>query len=151
MGNRRKSRELAMQALFYMDMGQNDSKEMLERFCKNFTPASKARPFFLKLVNGVIQTRSEIDTIIERFSSNWKISRMPCVDRNIIRIAAYEMFCCPDIPSTVSINEAIDIGKKFGTEESGAFINGILDSIRMSLEEEKIEINVDIQSNETNY
>ncbi len=151
MGNRRKSREFAMQALFYIDMGRNDPKEMLARFCDNFTPPSKALPFFLKLVNGVVEHRSEIDEIIERFSSNWKISRMPCVDRNIIRIAAYEMFYCPDIPATVSINEAIDIGKKFGSEESGAFINGILDSIRMSLEKEQLKIKADLQSNETNY
>jgi N utilization substance protein B len=139
MGNRRKSRELAMQVLFYMDMNPNGSKETaLERFCTNFTPSKKARPFFLELVNGVIQTKSELDSIIENFSDHWKIGRMACVDRNIIRIAVYELLYCRDIPSKVSINEAVDIGKKFGTEESGAFINGILDSIRMALEENKV-------------
>ena len=139
MGNRRKSRELAMQALFYMDMNPNGSKETaLERFCTNFTLSKKARPFFLKLVNGVLQTKSELDSIIEKFSDHWKIGRMACVDRNIIRIAVYELLYCRDIPSKVSINEAVDIGKKFGTEESGAFINGILDSIRMALEENKV-------------
>jgi N utilization substance protein B len=71
MGNRRKSRELAMQALFYMDMIQNDSNELLERFCLNFTFSKKARPFFLKLVKGVIQVKPEIDSIIETFSDNW--------------------------------------------------------------------------------
>jgi N utilization substance protein B len=149
MGNRRKSRELAMQALFYMDMNHNDSNELLERFCTHFTASKKARPFFLKLVKGVIQTKSEIDSIVENFSDNWKISRMSCVDRNIMRIAVYEMLYCPDIPSKVSINEAIDIGKKFGTEESGAFINGILDSIRMALKEKKITAKADIQIDDT--
>jgi N utilization substance protein B len=140
MGNRRKSRELAMQALFYMDMNTDGSKEtLLERFCTNFTPSKKARPFFLKLVNGVLQTKSELDSIIENFSDHWKIGRMACVDRNIIRIAVYELLYCLDIPSKVSINEAVDIGKRFGTEESGAFINGILDSIRTALEENKIK------------
>ena len=139
MGNRRKSRELAMQALFYIDMSQNDSNDLLERFCINFNPSKKARPFFLKLVNGVVQEKPEIDSIIEKFSDNWKISRMSCVDRNIIRIAVYELLYCQDIPPKVSINEAIDVGKKFGTEVSGAFINGILDSVRMALKKKEIK------------
>ena len=146
MGNRRKSRELAMQALFYMDMNPNGSKDTaLERFCTNFTPSKKARPFFLKLVTGVIQTKSELDSIIENFSDHWKIGRMACVDRNIIRIAVYELMYCRDIPSKVSINEAVDIGKRFGTEESGAFINGILDSIRLALEKNNIKVSLDIK------
>jgi N utilization substance protein B len=149
MGNRRKSRELAMQALFYMDMNQNDSNESLERFCMHFSTSKKARPFFLKLVKGVIQAKTEIDAIIENFSDNWKISRMSCVDRNIMRIAVYELLYCQDIPPKVSINEAIEIGKKFGTEESGAFINGILDSIRMALKEKENSAKTDIQIDET--
>jgi N utilization substance protein B len=136
MGTRRQARELAMQALFYMDMQKNASSRMLERFCQNFSPSRKTRPFFFDLVNGVLETRDEIDTLIERFSKNWKINRMSCVDRNVMRIAIYEMLYCDDIPAKVSINEAVDIGKKFGTEESGAFINGIMDSIRSVLEEE---------------
>ena len=149
MGNRRKSRELAMQALFYMDMSENYSNEMLERFCNNFTPSRKALPFFLKLVKGVIKVKPEIDAIIERFSDNWKLSRITCVDRNIMSIAAYELIWCHDIPPKVSINEAIDFGKKFGTEESGAFINGILDSIRTAIEKEEIKIKGNNQKNET--
>ena len=149
MGNRRKSRELAMQALFYIDMSQNDSNDLLDRFCENFKPSTKVLSFFLKLVRGVLETRSDIDKIIERFSDNWKLSRMSCVDRNVMRIAVYELLCCNDIPYKVSINEAIDVGKKFGTEESGAFINGILDSIRTALENEDIKIEIDIQTNQT--
>ena len=140
MGNRRKSRELAMQALFYMDMSQSDSNEMLESFCDNFSPPKKMLPFFLKLVKGVIQGKGEIDSILERFSDNWKLSRMSCVDRNTMRIAVYELIYCHDIPYKVSINEAIDMGKKFGTKESGAFINGILDSIRIALEKKEIHV-----------
>jgi transcription antitermination protein NusB len=138
MRNRRKARELAMQALFYMDMSQNDSKEAIKLFCENFVTSKRNLSFFLELINGVIKGLPEIDSVIKRFSSNWKISRMSIVDRNIMRLAVYEMLFCGDIPSKVSINEAIDIGKKFGAEESGAFINGILDSIRIALEEEKI-------------
>jgi len=143
MGNRRRSRELAMQALFFMDVNNNTSDEMVERFCDCFTPPDRARPFFLELVRGVINTLDKIDPIIERFSKNWRISRMSPVDRNIIRIAAYEIICCDDIPSKVSINEAVDIGKKFGTEESGAFINGIIDSIRIAHEKEDFQIEID--------
>ena len=149
MGNRRKSRELAMQALYYMDMSQDDSNEMLERFCDNFSPPKKMLPFFLKLVKGVIRGKGEIDSILERFSDNWKLNRMPCVDRNTMRIAVYELLYCRDIPYKVSINEAIDMGKKFGTKESGAFINGILDSIRIALNQKKIKIKTDILINET--
>jgi N utilization substance protein B len=145
MGNRRKSRELAMQALFYMDMRQNDSDEMLERFCDNFSAPKKMLPFFLKLVKGVIQEKGEIDSILERFSDHWKLNRMSCVDRNTMRIAIYELLYCHDIPYKVSINEAIDMGKKFGTKESGAFINGILDSIRIALEKEEIQVKAPIQ------
>ena len=88
-----------------------------------------------------MNNKSQIDAIIERFSNNWKLSRMSGVDRNIMRIAVFEMLFCRDIPPKVSINEAIDVGKKFGTEESGAFINGILDSIRVALDNKVIEIN----------
>jgi transcription antitermination protein NusB len=149
MGNRRKSRELAMQALFYMDMSRNGPNGLLDRFCENFKPPINVLPFFLKLVEGVLGAKPDIDRIIERFSDNWKLRRMSCVDRNMMRIAVYEMLYCSDIPPKVSINEAIDVGKKFGTEESGAFINGILDSIRMAIENEEIEIGVDIQTNKT--
>jgi len=131
-----------------MDSSKNDSQETVELFCDNFVRSKNAIPFFLELVNGVIDYRSKIDYIIERFSSNWKIGRMSCVDRNIIRLAVYELLFCNDIPSKVSINEAIDVGKKFGTEESGAFINGILDSIRIALEKE--EINIGVKANNTN-
>ena len=136
MGTRRQARELAMQALFYMDMQNNASLQMLENFCGNFPPSKKARPFFLKLVNGVLEVKGELDALIEKFSKNWKITRMACVDRNVMRIAVYEMLYCEDIPPKVTINEAVDVGKKFGTEESGAFINGIMDSIRDALDKE---------------
>jgi len=134
MGTRRQAREIAMQALFYMDMRNDVSVEMLENFCGNFCPSKKIQPFFLKMVNGVLGVKGELDALIERFSMNWDINRMSGVDRNVMRIAAFELIYCDDIPPKVTINEAVDIGKKFGTEESGAFINGILDSIRGELE-----------------
>ncbi len=136
MGNRRRSRELAMQALYQMEMNQDHSKEAVELFCKHFGVTENVKPFFLRLVEGVMKVQHEIDPLIKSFSENWKISRMSRADRNIMRIAVYELLYCDDIPPKVSINEAIDIGKKFGTEDSGPFINGILDSVRISLEKE---------------
>lgn len=140
MGSRRKSRELAMQALFYMDMRRQFSKEMLAGFYGAFLPSKKEPVFFKHIVDGVLNNSAVLDNIIIKFSDNWKMSRMSCVDRNVMRIAVYEMLYRSDIPLKVSINEAVDIGKKFGTDESGAFINGILDSIRIALENREIDI-----------
>jgi N utilization substance protein B len=125
---------LALQALFDMDMSSDLSEERFDGFCKNFTPSKKTLPFFTRLVKGVRQNIHKIDSLIEEGSENWKISRISGVDRNVMRIAVYELIFCPDIPSKVSINEAIDIGKRFGADESGAFINGILDSIHKKLD-----------------
>ena len=149
MGIRRRARELAMQALFYMDSRSNLSQESVEQFCQNFPPSPKMIPFFLKLVEGVLKTQPEIDALIERHSKNWKIHRMSLVDRNVMRIAIYELLYCGDIPAKVSINEAVDIGKKFGTEESGAFINGIIDSIRLAMEKGDISEKLQTEPNQT--
>ena len=150
-----------MQALFHMDMqteeaaadsanaakggGQVDTGEQFELYCRNFPPSKKAHPFFTKIVEGVQLTRDEIDTVVERYSNNWKISRMSCVDRNVLRVAVFELLYCDDIPVKVSINEAIDVGKKYGTGESGAFINGILDSIRIAMEADEVAGSADFR------
>ena len=132
MGDRRLSRELALQALFFFDMDKSDSKEALDGFCQTnhdkLTPA--VEPFFTDLVNGVLEHKQNIDALINKYSKNWKISRMPVVDRNIMRMATFELMKRPDIPDTVTINEAVEIGKKFGTKDSGPFINGVLDRIK---------------------
>jgi len=151
---RRDARELALQAIFYFDVNKGDVWELFELFCLDFEdmlngnglnfddmtskdcPDSKEmthedqKPFFINLVEGVVKHMDEIDSLIHSSSKNWKISRMPVVDRNIMRIALYEILYCPDIPAKVSINEAVDIAKKYGTKDSGAFVNGILDRIR---------------------
>lgn len=132
MGYRRKSRELAIQALFYMDIRDIFLSESLGLFKKYLAPGSS--DFFDLLSEGVLENKDDIDGIIDQHSSNWRLHRMSCVDRNILRLAVYELYYCIDIPYKVSINEAIDIGKKFGTRESGGFINGLLDGIRKTLE-----------------
>jgi N utilization substance protein B len=138
MGFRRISREYAMQALFFMDRRRDNSDKNLADFQRSCPPPQKALPFFNRLVRGVMGMQPVIDTIVERFSDNWKISRMSCVDRNVLRIAVFEMCLCDDIPIKVSINEAIDVGKKYGTKESGAFINGILDSVHLAIENQTL-------------
>ena len=140
MGIRRKARERALQALFFADMCRYDAEDALRLFCTHFNPSEPILSFFTLLTEGVVQNRRSIDVIIERFSKHWKLGRMSCVDRNILRVAVFEMLCCTDIPDKVSINEAIEIGKKFGTEDSGAFINGILDSIRLAMETETLQL-----------
>ena len=140
MGKRRQAREMAMQALYFLDEQAGDPEQALALFCGNFAPPRKTRPFFEELVRGVQRTRAVIDAIVETYSDNWKVFRMPRVDRNVIRVAVYEMLWIEDIPAKVTINEAIDIGKRFGTEDSGAFINGILDRIRLALEKGEIAV-----------
>ncbi len=136
MGDRRQSRELALQALFFLDM--NSSKDVaadVAAFCLEneaaLTPT--VRPFFMDLVQGVTGAMDKIDPMLETYSKNWKVSRMPVVDRNIMRIAAFELLERQDIPPSVTINEAVDIAKKYSTRESGPFVNGILDRIRVSI------------------
>ncbi len=136
MGYRRKSRELALQALFYLETNQpetNEKEELLDLFCLNFedTITDDSKSFFLLLVRGVIDCESEIDSLLNNCSKNWKLSRMSAVDKNIMRIGAFELLKCPDIPSSVTINEAVEIGKKFGAKDSASFINGVLDQIRI--------------------
>lgn len=127
-----------MQVLFSMDMNGTFSEEAVADYCRSFPPTKRVLPFFNYLTSGVLQNRSHIDTIVEQFSNNWKIRRMACVDRNILRLAVFELLYCADIPSKVAINEAIDIGKKFGSPETGSFINGIIDSIRIAIDKHQL-------------
>ena len=133
MGDRRQARELALQALFFLDVDKSDPKKNLESFCafneEKLTPGIKA--FFMELVNGVMENRLKIDSLLNTYSKNWKITRMPVVDRNIMRVAIVEFLNHSDIPPSVTINEAVEIGKKFGTKDSGSFINGVLDRIKL--------------------
>lgn len=113
-----------------MDMLKDDSEALMTRLCEMIGAEDAIDPYCNELIQGVITHRAEIDGIIMQFSSNWKMNRMAGTDRNIMRIAVYEMMHQQkDVPHKVAIDEAVDIAKKYGTEESGAFINGILDGI----------------------
>lgn len=130
MGVRRRAREIALQVLYQREFNRVEFQEVLNLFWNNFEVLKGARDFSERIIRGIEQHQEDLDRIIEQYSSNWKIDRMAHVDRNILRIAVYELLYCDDIPPKVAINEAIDIGKKYGSEDSGAFINGILDKVK---------------------
>ena len=129
MGIRRKGRELALQALYQMEMTGNASLQALEIFLRHFQGSIKARDFARRLVLGVLNHWDEINGLIEQSADHWKLSRMAKVDLTILRMATYELLFCPDIPISVSMDEAIEIGKRYGSDDSAAFINGVLDQV----------------------
>jgi N utilization substance protein B len=131
MGIRREARELALQMLYALDANPAPGvRETLRIFREEQTETtSRTREFAEALVQGVHDHRTEIDAAIKARSRNWALARMPRVDLNVMRMAAYELMYRPDIPKKVSINEAIEIARRYGDKESPAFVNGILDEI----------------------
>jgi len=129
MGLRREARELALQMLYAQDTLQGNVRDTLRGFREGVETGQRTREFAEALVLGVMEHREAIDQAIVVRSKNWALSRMPRVDLNIMRLAAYELMFRRDIPKKVSINEAIEIAKKYGDKESPAFVNGILDEL----------------------
>jgi len=129
MGPRRKGRELALQALYQIEVTGDASPRAVESFLSHFEGGSEAKDFARGVIAGVTTNREKIDGIIERSAENWKLQRMAKVDLLILRIATYELLFCPDIPMNVSLDEAIEIGKRFGSADSSTFINGVLDQV----------------------
>jgi len=135
MGKRREGREAAVQLLFHWDMNvrQPLEKADLDRFWQLRTANQATKEFATRVAAGVIAEQGTIDEKISRYTANYELKRISAVDRNILRVAIYEMLFCNDVPPIVAINEAIDIAKKFGTEESGKFVNGVLDRVKLDL------------------
>lgn len=139
MGKRREGREAAVQFLYQIDLhgGETPAEEaafwQLRAGPESKPPAPKTRVFTEQLVAGVKAHAEEIDGQIKKFAANYELHRIAAVDRNILRLAIYEMLFCPDIAPVIAINEAIEIAKKFGTEKSGGFVNGILDRVKAEL------------------
>jgi N utilization substance protein B len=131
MGLRRESRELALQILYALEANPSVGiREMLQTFREEQTDVlSRVREFAEDIVRGVQERRQAIDEAIRARSKNWALARMPLVDLNVMRMATYELMYRSDIPKKVSINEAIEIARKFGDKDSPAFVNGILDEI----------------------
>jgi transcription antitermination protein NusB len=131
-GTRRKGRELALQALYQIEMTSDASAAAVDLFLRHFEGNPAAKEFARRLVSGAVSQRAAIDQLIDRCTENWKLGRLAKVDLVILRMATYELVFCPDIPSAVSLDEAIEIGKRFGSAESAPFINGVLDQIAQS-------------------
>ena len=118
---------MALQALYSLDLNPMETRESLRLLRENSRVGAAVRTFAEELVAGVMENREALDKIIKGQSTNWSISRMTRVDINILRIATFELLFRSDIPKNVTMNEAIEVAKKFGTEESPAFVNGVLD------------------------
>ena len=144
-GSRRVARELALKILFDLRDRQCDIRQVLDRFWANFRFAedelgepldelsaplpAEIQSFAEGLVTGVFSNLDHIDDVLKQYSTNWTLERMARVDRAILRIATYELLFCPQVPGSVVINEAIEIGKRFGSKETPGFVNGILDQV----------------------
>ena len=133
MGSRTKARECALQALYQLDTSGGSAADVLAGLWAHFEPVDDdTKTFAEALVRGAQREQTVIDELIQRASTNWKIERMARVDRNILRLAVYEILKRSDVPVKVTLNEAIELSKKYGSEESSAFVNGILDRIANS-------------------
>ena len=118
-----------MQVLYQIDITSDNPQAVLDNYWAGNKQPQEVRDFSVNIVKGTCQRKDEIDKLITKYAENWTISRMAVVDRNILRMAVYELLHCPDIPPKVCINEAIELAKEFGDSQSGKFVNGILDRI----------------------
>lgn len=132
MALRRKAREFALQMLFQWEMNSQKPARIEAGFWTYARAEKKTRDFANQLFEGAVAQRKEIDTQLARHAKNWRLERMAAIDRNILRLAVFELQGGADTPPKVVINEAIELAKKFSTEDAAAFINGILDAIHKS-------------------
>lgn len=136
MGTRRKAREATLQFLFQDDFADSNTipiqnlEERFEIFCTLYQINRKARDYTFQLIHQTIQNRDKIDGLICQCATNWRLERIAVADRNLLRIGVSEMLFSEDVPPQVAINEAVEIAKRFGSEESPSFINGILDAVK---------------------
>lgn len=134
-GTRRRGRELALQALYQRDVTGGEGGAAAGELWRHFdepdsAPApDEARAFAAELVSGVLETRERLDALIGTAAENWRLERLSQIDRNILRIGAYELLYRPDVPPSVAIDEAIEIAKRFGSDDSATFVNGVLDQV----------------------
>lgn len=133
MRKRTQARECALQLLYQYELNPKPLQEQFASFWEqNPETPQEVRDFSEMLVRGTLKNLSEINEIVAKYARNWEINRMAVIDRNILRFATYELVFCEDIPPNVTINEAVNIAKKFSQEDSGKFVNGVLDQISHS-------------------
>ena len=131
---RRKTRAAALQALFEADAVRHDPAQTLQRRIEEHSLSPSAEEFARQLVDGVLENKTEIDKIISTFAPSWPIDQMAIVDKNILRVAIYEMVLGGESPPKVAINEAVELAKSFGSEASPKFVNGVLGSVMTTAE-----------------
>ncbi len=141
MGHRRAARECALQMMYELDVGKHSKDEILRTYWKMNEHPQKVRDFADLLFEGTVQRLKEIDKVIQQHTKNWRLGRMAAVDRNVLRLAVFEFLSGGKTPDTVVINEALEIARKFSTNESAQFVNGILDSIKNELKEKGLRSN----------
>ena len=129
-GSRSKGRELALKFLFGTDLRGRSDMEVLDDFVVHQDARGPSVDFARALIAGILETWEPLNGVIETMAKNWALRRMATTDRNILRLGCYELLCKPETPAGVVINEAVELAKKYGTSNSGAFVNGILDRIR---------------------
>ncbi len=144
MGTRRRAREAALQFLFqddFLDRERSteaaDLDEWFDGFSLLYQVNKKARPYARRLIGGIFDKLEEIDGAIGAHATNWRLERIAATDRNLLRVAIFELLFQDDVPAQVAINEAVEIAKRFGTQESPAFINGVLDAVQQSRQQEQ--------------
>lgn len=133
MGKRRFSRELVIQFLYLTEMNEGDLQVQLKNFWENNSCRPEVQSFAEDILNNIFDHKKEIDAWLEKYSDNWTLSRMAVIDRNLLRLAASELMYSKTVPPKVAIDEAVEIAKKFGSEDSPNFINGVLDRILKEL------------------
>lgn len=136
MGSRRKGREAALRILYFLDVSGVSGTQAIKSYWGHLAAPDEASDqveFANTIVRGYVEHREEIDDLIRSWSHHWRLERMPIVDRNVIRAAIVELRDMPDIPKRVTLNEAVELAKRFGSEGSGAFVNGVLDRIATEL------------------
>lgn len=137
MGKRRKARESTLQILFQLEFDATDPEIIADSFWKNKKATKEIEEHSRRLVMGITSEQESIDRLIQSVSANWRISRMAVVDRNVLRIAVYELLHEENIAPAIVINEAIEIAKKYSSEEGATFVNGILDAVRKAIQNKK--------------
>jgi N utilization substance protein B len=135
MGVRRRGRELAFQVLYQMDLGGSTIKEALKHFLDLKTAQPQAREFAESLAAGAAAKLEGIDKVIVRLSKNWDFARLNSVDRALLRLGSYELLHRPEIPAEVTLNECIELAKAYGSDDSAAFVNGLLDRVKTEKEQ----------------
>jgi transcription antitermination protein NusB len=147
-GERRRAREYALQLLFQLDLSPSGLEAAIEAFWSDKKVSDAVRDFAEEIVRGTMQRREALDEVLASMALHWRITRMAVVDRNVLRMALYEFLFQPDTPRVVVIDEAIEIAKKFGNDESGPFINGVLDAIRIRLEDGQLDLPASLRAQE---